>query len=117
MGKTHITEVQAFILAALRDGGRLHGLDIMKDVERRSGRALSGTLYRALHQLETAGYVEAEWEMRDKSNLSHKGPPRRFYWLNFAGAGALQDYVAQLDAIAKSVRPRLDPAGPTPRPS
>jgi DNA-binding PadR family transcriptional regulator len=105
MGRKHLTDTQALVLAILQDGRRLHGLDIMQEAETKTQRALSGTLYRALHQLESAGLVDAEWERRGEGGLVHKGPPRRYYWLTGQGVQALAAYAAQLDWRATMLRP------------
>ena len=78
--------VPGLILAVLADG-ELHGYGIAREIERRSGAALSfkeGTLYPALHALEDGGLVEAQWETVER------GPSRKVYRLTDAGHDDLE---------------------------
>ena len=78
--------VAGLILAVLEDG-ELHGYAIAREIERRSGSALSfkeGTLYPALHALEDKGLVEAQWETVER------GPSRKTYRLTEAGRDDLE---------------------------
>jgi len=78
--------VVGLILAVLEDG-ELHGYAIAREIERRSGSALSfkeGTLYPALHALEDKGFVEASWQTVER------GPSRKTYRLTESGNDELQ---------------------------
>jgi len=78
--------VVGLILAVLADGD-LHGYAIAREIERRSESALSfkeGTLYPALHSLETKGLVEAIWENVER------GPSRKVYRLTEEGRDDLE---------------------------
>lgn len=78
--------VAGLILAVLEDG-ELHGYGVAREIERRSGAALSfkeGTLYPALHALEDKGLVEAQWETVER------GPSRKTYRLTDAGRDDLE---------------------------
>ena len=78
--------VPGLILAVLADG-ELHGYAIAREIERRSGAALSfkeGTLYPALHSLEDQGFVSAQWETVER------GPSRKVYRLTDAGHDDLE---------------------------
>jgi transcriptional regulator len=74
------------ILKALTWGPR-HGYAVVEWIEGATGAALSvgeGTLYPALHRLEHAGLVEAEWQ-RSEHNRHAK-----FYRLSAAGRRRLR---------------------------
>jgi PadR family transcriptional regulator PadR len=74
------------VLATLRDG-ELHGYEIARRIRTRGGEAFTlseGSLYPALHRLETDGALEASW--RD----GEAGPRRRYYRLTKAGLAALE---------------------------
>ena len=78
--------VPGLILAVL-EGGALHGYAIAREIERQSGAELSfkeGTLYPALHALESQRLVEAQWE------IVERGPSRKIYRLTRAGRDDLE---------------------------
>src|SRR5262245_8119805 len=82
-----LTAVVFEILLAL-SAGELHGYDIMREVEERSGGRVAlhaGTLYRALHRLLRARLVEEldERPARDDER-------RRYYRLTPLGRGVAQ---------------------------
>ena len=61
---------------------RLHGYAIMTAIKERSGevlRAEEGSLYPALHRMEEAGWIRAEWIKKDT------GRRARIYELTAAG--------------------------------
>jgi PadR family transcriptional regulator, regulatory protein PadR len=67
------------ILAALW-GGRLYGLEILRDLESKSDLiVVEGTVYPLLNRLRSLGLVESEWV---ESNSGH---PRKYYRLTLAG--------------------------------
>jgi DNA-binding PadR family transcriptional regulator len=72
------------ILLAL-SGGELHGYDIMREVEGRSGGGVvlhAGTLYRALARLRRARLVE---ELDERPDPSMDDERRRYYRLTRLG--------------------------------
>jgi len=72
------------ILLALA-GGDLHGYDIMREVEQRSGGRVTlhpGTLYRALHRLLNDRLVE---ELDDRPDPARDDERRRYYRLTRLG--------------------------------
>jgi DNA-binding PadR family transcriptional regulator len=77
-----LTAVVFEILLALA-GGELHGYEIMREVEHRSGGSVAlhaGTLYRALHRLLRAELVE---ELDDRP--AEDDERRRYYALTRLG--------------------------------
>lgn len=54
----------------------------------------SGTLYPILTRLQQAGWVEAEWESADASEMGR--PPRRYYRLTPDGVAAAGSALAAL---------------------
>ena len=68
-----------------------HGFLIAKEIQENTGaRKLTahGTLYRALHRLEQAGFLESFWE-DPRLALEQGRPTRRFYLVTTAGERAL----------------------------
>lgn len=80
-------DLESLILGVLQVGD-LHGYEIAKRIRTMSDSMLSygeGQLYPALHALEAAGYISAEW-------VGVEGkPPKRVYSLTEAGKGALEE--------------------------
>lgn len=87
------------ILAVLQDGAR-HGYDIAREVERRSGNALSfteGTLYPTLHTLEKNGLIASEWERV----VGERG--RRVYRLTTRGEGELARLIENWESFSRAM--------------
>ena len=60
-------------LKILSRGPRLHGYAIMTEIQARSGDVLrveEGSLYPALHRMEEAGWIRAEWITRENGRRS-----------------------------------------------
>jgi PadR family transcriptional regulator len=99
-------QLELVVLATLR-GGPLHGYGIIKEIRERSGGdfdVLEGTLYPALHRLETLGLVKSRW-------ADTTGRRRRLYELTRKGRGALaaqesewRSFARTLDLILESGR-------------
>src|SRR5262245_56698381 len=92
------------ILTALADRTQ-HGYGIVGDVERISGgrvRLRVGTLYAALHRLESDGLVVSDREEIVDSRL------RRYYRLTDKGATLLSEEVAWLRQRATTASRRLN---------
>ena len=74
-----------------------HGFHIAKVIQDLTGARLltaHGTLYRALHRLEQAGFVESFWE-DPRLALKQGRPTRRFYRVTAAGEQALAQAKAE----------------------
>ena len=97
-----LTAVVFEILLAL-SGGDLHGYDIMREVESRSGGRLSlhaGTLYRALHRLLRARLVDEVDEPSAAGDADKQDERRRYYRLTPLGRGVA---VAEAQWLASQV--------------
>src|ERR1041384_7932864 len=60
------------VLKVLSRKPALHGYAIMSAIKERSGdvlRADEGSLYPALHRMEEAGWLRAEWTAKDQRRL------------------------------------------------
>lgn len=92
---------------ALSDEPDFHGFAVAKRIaETEEARRLTatGTLYRALHRMEAAGWLESRWE--DPQQAADDGrPPRRLYRVTTAGAAALAG--ASRGSVAPSPSPGL----------
>ena len=75
------------ILKTLDRRGPLHGYGIATQIEQVSGEALrveEGSLYPALHRLEGAGWISAEWKTSENKRRA------RYYALTKAGRKHLE---------------------------
>src|ERR1041384_5667669 len=87
------------VLAVLRDGP-LHGYGIAREIERRSENALrckEGTLYPALHALESDGLIRGEWRHEEG------GRERKIYSLTPSGEQALEERVRTWQRFAAAI--------------
>jgi PadR family transcriptional regulator len=93
--------LDALILAVLA-GGPLHGYAIIEELKRRSGGSLDlaeGTVYPALHRLESGGLLASAWSQGE-------GRRRRVYRLTGRGErelgtrrGEWRDFVRVVEAV------------------
>lgn len=86
------------LLAVLSDGP-LHGYGLTEELRRRSGGEFDlaeGTLYPALHRLESSGLLSSRWEVVG-------GRRRRVYALSSSGRRAVVDRRASWRAFRRAV--------------
>jgi PadR family transcriptional regulator PadR len=80
--------------------GPMHGWGISQRIQQTSDEVLrvnQGSLYPALHRLEAAGWIEAEW------GASENNRQAKFYRLTKAGARQLRDETAQWELMTGAV--------------
>ncbi len=97
--------VDLVILQTLTHGA-LHGFAISRSIRARSDGALElqdAALYQALHRLEKAGWIEAEW------GISQKGRRAKYYKLTTAGNRQLEHEVSFWRTYAAAVFKVLEP--------
>lgn len=103
--------LEVSILAACLDAGPAgsHGFALAKAIaDAGDSRELTatGTIYRALHRLDTAGLVDSRWE--DPNDAADAGRPRRrSYRITGAGAAALAK--ASAETTDRPAFTRADP--------
>jgi PadR family transcriptional regulator PadR len=79
---------------------RLHGYAIMTAIQNMSGEILrveEGSLYPALHRMEEAGWIRAEWITKDN------GRRARIYELTAAGKKQLAAEESRWQAVTSAV--------------
>lgn len=84
----------------------LHGFAISRSIHARSGGELElqdSALYQALHRMEKAGWIEAEW------GVSDKGRRAKYYGLTAAGRKQLHREVGFWERYAEAVFKVLEP--------
>jgi transcriptional regulator len=88
------------VLKILSRRPRLHGYAIMSAIRDSSGevlRAEEGSLYPALHRMEEAGWIRAEWITKDT------GRRARMYELTAAGKKQLSAEESRWQAVTSAV--------------
>ncbi len=88
------------VLKILSRRPRLHGYAIMTAIKDRSGdvlRAEEGSLYPALHRMEEAGWIRAEWITKET------GRRARIYELTPAGKKQLDTEESRWQAVTAAV--------------
>jgi len=88
------------VLKILSRRPRLHGYAIMSAIEDWSGdvlRAEEGSLYPALHRMEEAGWIRAQWIVKDT------GRRARIYELTAAGKKQLDAEESRWRAVTSAV--------------
>src|ERR1051325_11504178 len=87
------------ILKALSTG-ELHGLGVSRRIEQITGGTLivqAGSLFPALHRLEEAGWLSAEWEASENNRRA------KYYRLTRSGRRQLDEEIAEWRHIALSI--------------
>ena len=80
--------------------GPMHGLAVMRWIERTSGDRLTieeGALYPALHRMEQAGWLEAEWGFTDRNRKA------KFYRLSTEGRRQLTAELSKWSRYTEAV--------------
>ena len=92
------------ILKALSTG-ELHGLGVSRRVEQLTGGTFvvqPGSLFPALHRLEEAGWLEADWQPSENNRRA------KYYRLTRAGKKQLGEETAQWNRIARAIARALE---------
>ena len=92
------------ILKALSTG-ELHGLGVSRRVEQMTGGTFvvqPGSLFPALHRLEEAGWLEADWQPSENNRRA------KYYKLTRTGKKQLGEETAQWNRIALAIARALE---------
>jgi len=92
--------IDLLVLKILSRRPRLHGYAIMTAIKDSSGdvlRAEEGSLYPALHRMEEAGWIRAEWILKET------GRRARIYELTAAGKKQLSAEESRWQAVTSAV--------------
>ena len=87
-------------------GGPLHGFEVSRSIRARSDGTLDvqdAALYKALHRMERAGWIEAEW------GVSDRGRRAKYYRLTPTGHEQLKAEVGFWRGYAAAVFKVLEP--------
>jgi transcriptional regulator len=80
--------------------GPMHGLAVMRWIEQNSGDRLTieeGALYPALHRMEQAGWLDAEWGFTERNRKA------KFYRLSGAGRRQLGTELSKWSRYTEAV--------------
>jgi PadR family transcriptional regulator, regulatory protein PadR len=93
------------VLRVLATGSELHGCGISDRIAEISADALrieEGSLYPALHRMEEAGWVVAEWKVSDNNRRA------RYYRITSRGRRRVEqvqrDWLAHVDAVTRVLK-------------
>jgi PadR family transcriptional regulator, regulatory protein PadR len=96
-----LTGTVGVLILSLLSERAMYGYEILQEAERRSARQFQmkeGTLYPALHQMERAGLLDAEWRE------SESGRARKYYTLTAKGRRQAESKRRQWEAISAAMR-------------
>jgi transcriptional regulator len=101
MGSTDslLGALELLVLKALENGA-MHGWGITLHLQSASNEVLrveEGSLYPALHRMEKAGWVKAEW------GLSENNRRARFYRITAAGRNQLHSEQEKWESVAQAI--------------
>jgi len=80
--------------------GPLHGYGVLLRIEQLSGESLrvpQGSLYPALHRLESRGWLETEWGTSDNNRRA------KFYRITILGRRHLESESRRWESVSESV--------------
>lgn len=95
-----VTPATALVLKSLLSAESVWGLQIVKDAGKKPG-----TVYPILDRLESAGWVQGDWDMSEV----RKGPRRRYYRLTSEARPFAVEYVKAQEAKHRPVARRPSP--------
>jgi transcriptional regulator len=111
MGKTSSGELLQgtlpLIILRILNAGPNHGFAIARRIELISKdviRAEEGSLYPALHRMELAGWIDAEWGLTEKNRQA------KYYKLTPRGRKQLKNETARWNAISEAMAAILQEA-------
>jgi PadR family transcriptional regulator PadR len=100
MGRDELQGALDLLVLKTLDRGPLHGYGIAQRIQELSAEALrveEGSLYPALHRMENAGWIDAEWRR------SEHGPRAKYYTLTARGRRRLAEEEAHWSRVTKAV--------------
>jgi PadR family transcriptional regulator PadR len=104
--REHLGEFEHIVLlAVLRLGEDAYGVPIRREIETRTGRALTvGALYRTLDRLEAKGYVTSSF---GEPTPERGGRSRRYFKVRPLGARTLRASRDALAAMWEGLEPQV----------
>ena len=103
-----LTGTVGVLILSLLSERAMYGYELLQEADRRSARQFTlkeGTIYPALHQMERAGYVTADWRQGDT------GRARKYYSLTAKGRRQAASKRRQWESISAAMRAILGDVG------
>jgi DNA-binding PadR family transcriptional regulator len=98
-------EFEQLVLFAVAHLDEAYGASIGREIQRRTGRAVSaGAIYTTLERLEARGLVASSW---GEPTPERGGKRKRYYALRPAGREALARSWDAVRAMARGIAPKL----------
>jgi PadR family transcriptional regulator PadR len=100
MGRDELQGALDLLVLKTLGRGPLHGYGIAQRIQSLSAEALrveEGSLYPALHRMENAGWIDAEWR------TSGQGRRAKYYKLTATGRKKLAEAEANWNRVTKAV--------------
>jgi PadR family transcriptional regulator len=96
---------QLLLLAVMRLGRHAYGVSIRREIEERTGRAVSrGSVYISLERLETKGYLRSRVS---EPTRERGGRAKRLFEVSRAGVAALRESRRSLHQMWNGLEPVL----------
>jgi len=100
---------QMVLLALMRVGNDAYGVTIRREIEARTGRAVTlGSIYPTLHRLENKGYVRS---FTGEPTATRGGRARRHFVLRPSGRAVLRRQRRMLNALWEGYDVDTEPQG------
>jgi len=105
--KDALGTLDLLILSRLAKGA-MHGFGVAEYLHRVSDalHVEEGSLYPALHRLESHGFVESEWRTSDSNRRA------RYYWLTPRGRRQVTLEISKWRRVVEAVNRVIDPLTP-----
>jgi PadR family transcriptional regulator PadR len=96
----------SLLLYLISESGRIHGYRLIKEIQSRSGgffKFREGTVYPALHKLESDGLILGEWQVQPN------GQQRRYYRITEKGQEVLLKRISMWFKFSNAMNRILKP--------
>ena len=96
----------SLLLYLINASGRIHGYRLIKEIQRRSEgffQFREGTVYPALHKLESDGLIQGEWQVQPN------GQQRRYYKITAKGQEVLLNRISMWFKFSQAMNLILSP--------
>ena len=97
---------ESLLLYLINESGRIHGYRLIKEIQSRSGgffKFREGTVYPALHKLESDGLILGEWQVQAN------GQQRRYYRITEKGEEVLLKRISMWFKFSNAMNLILQP--------
>jgi PadR family transcriptional regulator PadR len=96
----------SLLLYLINESGRIHGYRLIKEIRHRSEgffKFREGTVYPALHKLESDGLIQGEWQVQPN------GQQRRYYRITAKGKEVLLNRISMWFKFSQAMNLILSP--------